>query len=127
MTIYLYVKHHPWIAYGLSAMIAIAIITLSLTPLAKLPEAPGGDKLHHFIAYAALAFPTAVIKARHLIGVTFCYLALGAGIELIQPYVNRYGEWGDMAANTCGVLLGTLGGLAVFALLKSYGVSDRDN
>ena len=54
-------------------------------------------------------------------------MALGAGIELIQPFVNRYGEWEDMAANTCGVLLGTLGGLAILALLKSYGVSDRDN
>ena len=126
MTIYFYMKHHPWIAYGLSAIIAMAIITLSLTPLAKLPEAPGGDKLHHFIAYAALAFPTAVIKARPLLGLTFCYMALGAGIELIQPYVNRYGEWGDMAANTCGVLLGTLGGLACAALLKSSVVLDRD-
>jgi VanZ family protein len=26
-------------------------------------------------------------------------------IELIQPYVNRYGEWLDMLANMGGVIL----------------------
>lgn len=119
MKYYLYLKDQPWIAHALSAIIAIAIIILSLTPLERLPDAPGGDKLHHLIAYAALAFPTALIGARHLLFLSLCYIGLGAGIEVIQPYVNRYGEWLDMAANGLGVLIGTACGMACGALIQA--------
>ena len=47
----------PKIAYVLTAIIAVAIMILSLTPLEQLPDAPGSDKWHHFIAYGALALP----------------------------------------------------------------------
>lgn len=124
MTIYFYLRHHPWIAYGASAVIAVAIITLSLTPLTKLPEAPGGDKLHHLIAYAALALPTAFVKSRHLLWLTLCYIALGAGIEVVQPYVNRYGEWLDLMANILGVLFGTIGGIAFATLSEAFAARD---
>ncbi len=33
----------------------------------------------------------------------FCW---SGAIELIQPYVNRYGEWLDLAANTGGLISG---------------------
>lgn len=36
-------------------------------------------------------------------------------IELIQPYVNRYGEWQDMHANTGGIAIGLLIGILIKA------------
>ena len=96
----------PSLAYGLTIIIAVAIIGLSLSPIETLLPAPGGDKLHHFVAYGALAFPLAFIKARHLTIYLICFIALGGAIEWIQPYVNRYGEWADFGANFAGVIMG---------------------
>ncbi|ELR66765.1 hypothetical protein C942_04463 [Photobacterium marinum] len=74
--------------------------------MAELPEVPGTDKTHHFIAYAALMFPVAFRKPKKwpLFGLLF--IGWSGMIELIQPYVNRYGEWLDMAANTGGLICG---------------------
>ena len=105
ITLLTYIKNY-WIAFTL---FTLAVITsLSLWPLENLPSVPGSDKTHHFIAYAALMFPTALRKPNHwkLIGLFF--IAYSGMIELIQPYVNRYGEWLDMAANTVGVGCGLL-------------------
>lgn len=91
------------------AMLILAGITvLSLWPLGKLPAVPGGDKLHHLIAYAALMFPVALRRPNHwkLIGLFF--IAYSGAIELLQPYVNRYGEWLDWAMNTAGIACGLL-------------------
>lgn len=118
--LYHFIMRYQGAMYGLSLLIALAISLLSLTPLEELPEVPGGDKLHHFIAYGALAFPTAFIRSRYLVGLTLLYLILGGGIELIQPYVNRYGEWLDFAANAVGTALGTAGGLLVSSLLRAH-------
>lgn len=69
---------------------------------------PGSDKTHHLIAYGALMFPTALRKPKYwlLMGVFFAFW--GGAIELIQPYVNRYGEWLDVAANITGLGCGLL-------------------
>ncbi len=72
---------------------------------------PGSDKLHHLIAYAALSLPIAIRRHKFwLLLLLGCLLWSGA-IELIQPYVNRYGEWADLAANFVGLVLGTSLGL----------------
>ena len=123
--LYHFIMRYQGAMYGLSLLIAVTICILSLTPLDELPEVPGGDKLHHFIAYGALAFPTAFIRSRYLVGLTLLYLILGGGIELIQPYVNRYGEWLDFAANAVGTALGTAGGLLVSSFLRAH--SDTKN
>jgi len=91
-----------------SALLLTIITILSLWPLEELPEMPGGDKLHHAIAYAALMFPAALKKPQHLWAVFLFYLGWSGGIELIQPYVNRYGEWNDLAANGAGLVIGWL-------------------
>ena len=103
-------------AFALTCVIGLAILYLSLSPLEKLPPAPGGDKLHHFIAYAALCFPLAfkdLKLARFSVPMAIAY---GGLIELVQPFVNRYGEWADFAANTAGCLIG-LGLACVVAYL----------
>lgn len=82
-------------------------------PLQQLPAMPGSDKTHHIIAYAVLAMPTAIAMPRKLWMIAGLYLLLGGLIELIQPYVNRYGEWLDFFANASGVCLGTLLGVLI--------------
>ena len=83
----------------------LSIITiLSLYPLPVLPEVPGSDKTHHLIAYSVLAIPVVLANPRNLLLYLFLLIIYGGLIEIIQPYVNRYGEWLDFLANTIGVL-----------------------
>ena len=95
-----------WITITLFLLTVITI--LSLYPLESLPSVPGSDKTHHFIAYGALMFPTALRKPNYwpLIGIFF--VCWSGGIELIQPFVNRYGEWLDLVANATGIICGLL-------------------
>ena len=95
-----------WIAITLFTL--TVIILLSLYPLESLPSVPGSDKTHHFIAYAALMLPTALRKHKHWKSFGLFFIAYSGMIELLQPYVNRYGEWMDLAANTAGILFGLL-------------------
>ena len=93
-----------WVIFTMFTLAAITI--LSLWPLETLPSVPGNDKSHHFIAYAALMFPTALRKPQHWQAISLLFIAYSGMIELLQPYVNRYGEWLDMAANATGVICG---------------------
>ncbi len=92
----------------LTLFILAGITALSLFPLGKLPSVPGTDKTHHFIAYAVLMFPTALRKPRKWILFGLLFIAYSGVIELLQPYVNRYGEWLDLAANATGVVCGLI-------------------
>ena len=111
--------------YWLSStfFILTLIIILSLRPLASLPPVPGTDKTHHFIAYAALMLPTAIRKPKNWLLITLLFAICGGGIELVQPYVNRYGEVKDMVANVAG--LGC--GLIVAKILRSPLFSNPDS
>ena len=98
---------------------SLALITIfSLIPLTELPEVPGSDKTHHFVAYALLMFPVALRQPKHCLLVAGLFVGWSGAIELIQPYVNRYGEWLDLLANCGGVLLGSGLGFAAFKLLQ---------
>ena len=90
------------------SFILLLITTLSLTPLTHLPEAPGSDKAHHFIAYGALFFPVALARPKHWLLIAVFFALWSGVIEIIQPYVNRYGEWLDMLANCTGLFCGYL-------------------
>lgn len=82
------------------------IISLAtLLPAEALPPTPGGDKLHHIIGFGGWTLMCAFGPIKR-----FSYMALfiiiwGGAIELIQPSVNRYGEWLDFYANTLGVAI----------------------
>ena len=95
-----------WIAITLITITGITL--LSLYPLGSLPSVPGSDKTHHFIAYAALMFPTALRKPKYWLFIGLFFVCWSGIIELLQPYVNRYGEWLDLAANTIGLVCGLL-------------------
>lgn len=103
-----------WLPCTLILFASIGILTL--TPLEELPPVPGSDKLHHLIAYAVLALPVSLRRPRYWWLMLLAYLIYSGLIELIQPYVNRYGEWLDMLANSAGVLIGLL----LAQLLRHY-------
>lgn len=98
-----FINRH-WLVSTLLIFFSIGL--LSLIPLEELPPAPGSDKLHHLIAYAALAFPVALRRPPYWWLMLLGFLLYSGLIELIQPYVNRYGEWLDMLANSLGILAG---------------------
>jgi len=93
-----------WLVFTLLTLIGITI--LSLWPLNELPSVPGTDKTHHIIAYAALMLPTTLRKPKRWVLLGLFFIAYSGAIELLQPYVNRYGEWLDMFANIAGVVCG---------------------
>ena len=88
------------------------IVTLTLTvamlwPLEAPPPAPeGSDKLVHFVAFAALAFPLARTGRIGLLPVFVGASAYGGAIELIQPSFNRSADVNDWIADAVGVILG---------------------
>ena len=101
----------------LSALALFSITLLSLWPVANLPHMPGTDKTHHFIAYGALMFPVALAKPKHWPFIALFFIGWSGAIELIQPYVNRYGEWLDLLANSLGVMSSVVL-VAIFSLFK---------
>ena len=100
-----FIKTH-WIPVTVVTLACITV--LSLRPLETLPDVPGIDKLHHLIAYAFLAIPVALRKPRRWIGICVLFIAYSGGIELLQPFVNRYCELKDLLANTAGVACGVI-------------------
>ena len=93
---------------ALTLLILTMISILSLLPLAALPPAPGTDKTHHFIAYAMLMLPVALRKPANWILFGVFFILYSGVIELIQPFVNRYGEWLDLFANAVGIICGVI-------------------
>ena len=57
--------------------------------------------------------PAALRKPDHWVLFGLFFIAYSGAIELIQPYVNRYGEWMDMLANAGGVICGIVAGALI--------------
>lgn len=98
---------------------ALIVSLTTLTPAEYLPPTPGSDKLHHVLGFGGWALICAFGPTKR-----FAYMALfiifwGGMIELIQPHVNRYGEWLDFYADTFGVILIVLARLIIGLILKS--------
>ena len=97
----------------LTVAVTTAITIAMLWPLEAPPPAPeGSDKILHFIAFVALAFPLARAGRFRLIPVLIGASAFGGLIELIQPTFNRSADLNDWVADTLGVLIGIGLGLA---------------
>ncbi|WP_417909496.1 VanZ family protein [Candidatus Electronema sp. PJ] len=95
-----------WRAFTLSALIVITIS--SFWSVDVMPPMPGSDKTNHLIAYSALMFPTALRRPKQWLFYAGFFIAYSGGIELLQPYFQRYCEWQDLLANTTGILCGLL-------------------
>ena len=104
------IKNH----WALLSMLMLAVVTLvSLYPADQLPEVPGSDKTHHLVSYALVVFPAALANSRCLFAIALIIFGWSGAIELIQPYVNRYGEWLDLVANGAGIAVGLIAGLVI--------------
>lgn len=91
----------------LTVAMTLTLTVTMLWPMAQPPVAPeGSDKLVHFIAFAALAFPLARTGRFGLLPVFIGASAFGGAIELIQPSFNRGADLNDWVADIMGVVLG---------------------
>ena len=97
-------------ALFLSAAFGLGIGYFTLTPS---PDyiLTSSDKLDHLVGFAVLLLPAALLYRHALYWLLPCAIAFGGIIEIIQPYVNRNGEWGDFWADAIGALLGVSIGL----------------
>jgi hypothetical protein len=105
-------------ALTVTAVLSIAIFVLALIPMEFASPVPGTDKLHHLIAFGALTLPCAALCPRTLVWVLPAIILQAGLIELVQPYVNRLGEWADFIADLKGVAFG----LGLGLILWSVGV-----
>jgi VanZ family protein len=91
-------------------LIFILITLLSLYPLQEQPNIPGSDKIHHLIAYSALAIGIGLRRPSNYVLIIIFFSFYSGLIEIIQPYVNRFREIEDFLFNNLGIFIGlTLG------------------
>ena len=107
-------------ALVLTCVFIFLILIGTLSPIPQKIEAPGSDKWHHFIAFAALTYPLTASSKRLGLAIVLFGICLGAGIEIIQPYVNRFGDLNDFKADVIGILLGYLLGRLAYKNNKYY-------
>lgn len=98
-----------WLAIAWS--LVVAIVYLSLAPIAVALPVDGGDKYAHIAAYAALMlwFMQIYGSSRSRIVIAVGLAAMGIGLEFLQGYTGyRTFEWADMVASVAGVAIGWL-------------------
>ena len=110
MLSYLRILKLKRVALFLTIVLALLIAVSTLTPLPTKIDVPGSDKWHHFVAFAVLVFPLAYCNKRYAIVIAIAALGYGGFIEIVQPYVNRYGEFNDFVADGIGVCIGIVYG-----------------
>ena len=95
-----------WYLAGILLLLGVAILSLIQLP-------PGGpqvnDKLSHLLVYALLSgwFSILARQPSTLIRTIAGLIAYGFLIEILQSLTSyRQAEWGDVIANSAGVLLG---------------------
>ena len=98
-----------WAALWAAAI--LATILVCMVPADVLPSTPtGGDKLEHWLAFAALAAAAVQLfgTRRALLGSAVGLLALGIAIEFAQAAwtLTRSGDPWDAAADALGIASG---------------------
>ena len=97
-----------WCALWCLAIAVVVVVSLVSGP--ALPNAPGSDKLHHFLAYFLLAASAVQLFARWpaLLGAGLGLVLLGIGLEHAQGAFTgtRVADRWDALANTLGVIAG---------------------
>lgn len=100
----------PWAWCALWCTAIALVVVFSLMPAPDLPDAPGSDKLHHFLAYFLLAASAVQLFARWpaLLGAGLGLVLLGTGLEHAQGAMAaaRVADRLDALANTLGVVAG---------------------
>jgi VanZ family protein len=97
------------LSIGLAATVAV----LTLMPQASMPVGPQGiDKVYHMVAFAALIFPTAMLRPKSCLRFGCLAILYGGMIEAIQPAFGRSADMSDLLADVLGVAIGIFLGLA---------------
>lgn len=109
------------IGLTLTIMLGLVIAFLTLAPVSS-RNVPGSDKLHHLLAFMALAFPLPFARPRHALPVILGVSAYGGLIEVIQPFLGRGAEWEDFIADVVGAILGGLLGAQCGKWLQRFPV-----
>lgn len=103
--------HYLWLGIGYALIVLVIFLSLTSNPVDTGLSFPYEDKLFHAFAYFTLMAWFGQIYhrpvQRKLFAVIFIFL--GILLEYLQSFdPNRSAEFGDMIANTSGVLLGYL-------------------
>lgn len=106
-------KHACSLVLLVTLPIAVVIAIATLMPAGIAASAPGSDKLHHLLAFAALVFPAAVIRIRWTLPAIVLAVLYGWLIELIQPNFGRAYDLADLRADALGAALGGLIGVGL--------------
>ena len=97
------------ITVALEALIGLA----TLITAQKLPDAPGIEKLHHTLSFAALLLPMSFAKPHQFWKYAVYRIIFGIFVVLAQPFVNGSGEVGDVLVDACGITLGCAMGVGL--------------
>ena len=117
-----YIKTYP-----LGLLVTLAILVLSLAPIPEVPaveDVPLADKWTHMVMYATLTLTIwwqylrshkCICWQRLIVFGVLAPAAWGGLMELAQAYLTTYrsGDWWDFVANSIGVLIAVVIGLAV--------------
>ena len=99
-------------------LILIIITFLSLYPLKEKPSIPGSDKIHHLIAYSALSIGVGLRRPSNYLLIIVFFSFYSGLIEIVQPYVNRFGEIEDFLFNNLGIFIGLTLGIVINKILN---------
>lgn len=100
---------------GMGGLLVLALIWVSLAPLATAPDFPSSDKFGHVLAYFVLTiwFAQIVRRPKPLVICAGLLVGLGVALEWAQGFTTyRYTEAADAVANALGVSLGVLAGFS---------------
>ena len=97
----------------LTFLLLILFGTLTPRNVNELPNF-GSDKQYHFLAFMLFVMPLTFNKLKNIYWVLPVAIVFGALIELIQPFVGRYGDIKDFYADTLGSVIG----VCLIALIK---------
>lgn len=103
----------------LTLPVVVAVTFATMMPGSCASGAPGSDKLHHMLAFAALTLPTALIRPRWAIWAVLATVAYGGMIEVIQPWVGRMRELADLRADAIGAVGVAVAGVVLNRLFLS--------
>ncbi|MFT6139875.1 MAG: hypothetical protein ACJAYB_001233 [Psychromonas sp.] len=106
-----------WFACTIFMLTVITLLSFNFS--INLPSVLGGDKIHHFIAYALLMFPVALKKPKNWLLIALFFLFLSGGIELLQPLVGRTNDWLDLVANWTGIIFSILLAQLIYRVFPS--------
>jgi hypothetical protein len=109
---------------GSGLAMALAAYLLIAPPAGPPPVIPFQDKLFHAIVFAALTGPAILVLPRKYLWFWAAHMvALGAGIEIVQPMADngRTGSLWDFVADLVGIALALGVGRAIRARLERPG------